>query len=807
MQRGRDRAERSGEIDFSLDNDEIVLKTAVQAIKILCRFGQRKDAEKAQEICRRMQGWLQEYLAQMPQRVSSFYENDSFFGYSVAPVIVSTSYHALGLNEAMWSRLTFEPAERSGYQTRAVELFQLALDSRWGNAEDLDIHFSWAIVLAEMRDMPAAIKVVKKAIAEPGMRSSASPTFINAAVHDDAEIARANAFVRERKLIPFWHLLALLLTAKSDLKTAFQSCDAAFEQFHDPEILFGQPKEHRSEHLNDKTERQRRGLVDLMERFEKDSVVQVKMTQLALIEQLEGSAIAVESSADLLALYARLFGDPRTETISLQPTRASLKPPKSAVGSIKQILRRTRSRSRVDPDRETRPSTRATTVTVAPTIQVTDEDGSLSRQSRTANRKSHPASSTEADGPSEKVLRPALMRRPSSKLRKRSSSLGRRSEDSSRPHSSMTASEPVPMMDSSGNLMNQSYGDDMRSMGSPPRPSTGTASVAGTDRMSASMDMSMSRSAPNFSHNKLPPASSSGFDFQLRPLGAKQPPQQKDLTPMAPQPRFPDLQQKRHKMSLLVEVWLFISGLYTRAALHEDARGACEEAFNLVQGLENEVAQESSSARAFAEKGWGMGKGVEELWGDVWAEVRILSSHDGYSANNQQRGELARAMKQPFDALAFFEKALAHFPDHSIAVVGLCEILLDIYAQKIPCELPEPSPIPPESAEASRLAKSERDVTGKVENGAVKPAAAAALDSPESLNRMAARDRAYQLLSTLTKLGSGWDNSEAWFALARAYEESGQVDKAKEVLWWCVELEDTRPLRRWGCAGGGGYVL
>ena len=74
-------------------------------------------------------------------------------------------------------------------------------------------------------------------------------------------------------------------------------------------------------------------------------------------------------------------------------------------------------------------------------------------------------------------------------------------------------------------------------------------------------------------------------------------------------------------------------------------------------------------------------------------------------------------------------------------------------------------------------------------------------------DRLAARDRAYGLLAGLTKLGSGWDNAEAWFALARAYEESGQVDKARDALWWCVELEDGRGVRRWGVVVGGGYVL
>lgn len=75
------------------------------------------------------------------------------------------------------------------------------------------------------------------------------------------------------------------------------------------------------------------------------------------------------------------------------------------------------------------------------------------------------------------------------------------------------------------------------------------------------------------------------------------------------------------------------------------------------------------------------------------------------------------------------------------------------------------------------------------------------------LDRLAARDRAYGLLNGLTKLGSGWNQSEAWFALARAYEESGQVDRAREVLWWCVELEDAKPVRDWKGVGVEGYVL
>lgn len=153
---------------------------------------------------------------------------------------------------------------------------------------------------------------------------------------------------------------------------------------------------------------------------------------------------------------------------------------------------------------------------------------------------------------------------------------------------------------------------------------------------------------------------------------------------------------------------------------------------------------------------------------------------------------------------------MAHFPDHPAAIISISGILLDIYSQKI-------SPEPPGETVSSTLGTSSptptrvsgntdvKDEQDDNEDESSKPASRG--DSPEALNRLAARDRAYKLLSTLTKLGSGWDNSEAWYMLARAYEESGQIEKAKEVLWWCVELEDGRPLRHWRSVGIGSFVL
>ncbi len=207
----------------------------------------------------------------------------------------------------------------------------------------------------------------------------------------------------------------------------------------------------------------------------------------------------------------------------------------------------------------------------------------------------------------------------------------------------------------------------------------------------------------------------------------------------------------------------------------------------------------------------------------------------------------------PYVALAHFEQALTHFHDHPSATVGLSNILLDIYTedllppQSIPnlvlpglsigpsvstintlnsastllaaqppliitpssTALPAPGPLGlPTSKPTITTAQPPQEVAVSPRGS---PSSSLKPSYKESttalLDRLAARDRAYGLLSALTKLGTGWSYSEAWFALARAYEEGDQQEKAKEVLWWCVELEEGRGVRDWGVVGSGGYVL
>jgi tetratricopeptide (TPR) repeat protein len=163
----------------------------------------------------------------------------------------------------------------------------------------------------------------------------------------------------------------------------------------------------------------------------------------------------------------------------------------------------------------------------------------------------------------------------------------------------------------------------------------------------------------------------------------------------------------------------------------------------------------------------------------------ITEKHD---TDIKQRAALATARFHPHEALACYEKALSHYPDHAAAIVGLSTILLDIHARLIPAELPLPNSIITSSTPVPTPTNPKTLPTDPT-------------PTVEVQTRLAARDRAYFLLQSLTKSGEGWDDSEAWSLLARAHEESGQLDRAREALWFLVELEDGRPLRPWGVVG------
>lgn len=212
-------------------------------------------------------------------------------------------------------------------------------------------------------------------------------------------------------------------------------------------------------------------------------------------------------------------------------------------------------------------------------------------------------------------------------------------------------------------------------------------------------------------------------------------------------------------------------------------------------------------------------------------------------------GYLAMAEGSPHVAAVQFENALTHSRDHPNAIVGLSNILMSIYTGDLlpPPSIPAltlPTPITPHSSldrttaypilsslhESSKylsnisnafqiprgLAVPEIDKVPLKNLSSEQFTNLSSICSHENnhkdqsitlLHRLGARDRAFGLLDTLTKTGVGWNHCEAWFSLARAYEESGQAEKAREVLWWCIELEEARGVRDWVVVSNYGYVL
>ncbi|TEA11216.1 putative cargo-transport protein ypp1 [Colletotrichum sidae] len=803
VRHGKARVDKTGHIEANLDDDGTVLETMSQCILAMCRYGGREAIEKARDIGNELEDWL----SRLPQLKNSI-ENEntvpeeeeevSIIHPKIKPHLIALSWQAIGLSQAHWSRITYDAASRTEIQTRAIRCLRKSLSPELGRTRDVRSLFALGLLLAERRDLTPAIEIVKTALIS------------NKSADEDYGLYHG-PYWQERSLVPLWHLLALLLSARQDFHMAVKACEGAFEQFRDTSVLFGRQDVHfKSEHLNDaeardeKVANERKGLVDDMDDTERESILEVKMTQLALVELLEGPDVAVNGSSELLSLFTRLFGNLETKP-TMQPPKTvdTMMPPKSSAGTLRSIRgsifgsQRARRASIAETEKTTtpsRPQTTQTSASIAPTIQVTQENGSPSEK-----RSSRRLSSLTRRGRSESGKRHSL--RNSSGGRKRAAST---SSAGTNPHVP-TVVDGEPYFTPGDELQQSEFPLGNR------QASTASSVSRGRSLHHLESYASQKSRSTNFSE-----ISASATYTISNPL---------------PLIHFSHEHERRQRNALLVKVWLMIAGFYRRAHMFEDSKGAISEAQKLVGILEAEVQRDTTGSLSLKGNGWAERKGVDELLGDVWAEL----------------GNLSLAKGAPYLARSDFESALTHFPDHPTAVVSLSNILLDIYTEKIlppsavpSLEVPEnisilslqtqdlPRIAVPQhglpsqplglgsSASGSGFSKTKLNhssTTASSIQSEEKPQSDEKLPAPykatsvPKIDRLASRDRAYGLLSSLTKLGSAWNNSEAWFALARAHEESGQVDKAKEVLWWCVELEEGTGVREWQCLGSGGYVL
>ena len=632
---GRSRNRRSDESEvIEVDDDEHYIRTLADAVGILCRFGGKEDAEKAREVEKHIQDWLD--IHAQPHEETAYGPlsdplPDSQERGDTASNI-SIAYRALGISRAHWARLTYEGDKRTLLQTEALSSFKKALNKQPPGMVDIDTLYATSLVAADMRNIPEAVKTLKIALSSPAelFASSTSSTFES---NTDAfgEVIRDGAlFNRERKLVPLWHLLALLLTTRGDYTSAAKSCEAVFKQFGDQTNLLGDERSIDSrQHVrkqgsitSEEKEHQPpvTSAVSIMNSFEKEKLLQVKVTQLALMETIEGPAAAVDGTDELFALYARLFGEPKIEGIRKLPqTVPDLRPGtaasgvRSIAGSIfgrSRLSHRGRDRPQSLPAQASRPSTARTVrqshrpgAQPTPVIQVTNEDGTAEER---VNESVHRGSQEVSPRHRQSGI---LKRRSGGSLRKRSGSV-----PGSRPIETVS----TKVHKSKG--MNANNDEDTV----PPLPETGRRSK---NESHTKAENGENFSRPTTSQSLRSAATNRKDDEHCDQVFKHQSGGSTDPSPYAinllHHPIFSTLQDSRQKCSLLIRLWLYVSGLYTRAGMLDDAKAAMNEAQKILEMFELEVAQTRSSSKAFAERGWGAGASVNELWADVWTEVSI----------------------------------------------------------------------------------------------------------------------------------------------------------------------------------------
>ena len=284
VDKAKARAEKTGKHELGFENNDTVIVTAAEAVRILCRYGDRDQGERAVEVGKTIRRWLDLDLPSSPDGANARSEDnrkaesqptDQPTKSKLQPETLSAAHRALGIGMVHWARLTYETDSRSQLQAEGLEDLQKA---QTFEENSIETSYALASLLVQIRDIQAAVQVIKRAIA--------NSTSVD---EDEDKDIIAEDYTKERRLVPMWHLLALCLTAQDDYEQAAKMCEAAFEQFGDLSVLFGEESHRISDDSDEKPpSRSPRGLIDQMEGFEKEVLIQVKMSQLTLIELMEG---------------------------------------------------------------------------------------------------------------------------------------------------------------------------------------------------------------------------------------------------------------------------------------------------------------------------------------------------------------------------------------------------------------------------------------------------------------------------------------------------------------------------------------
>ena len=656
---------------------------------------------------------------------------------SKMPQAVACAYHAVGLVKSRSAAVTLDTESRPELQESAIECFRSALKPEYGQKYRIRTLYLLSLILATTGDYEGSLASVKEAVSVGTNADIASRLQSEKSTFNDKTYySSLFSFSDTYYFLKSWAWLAVLMIQYEQYAAALASYEAAFAHYEDDTIT---PRGI-----------QRANFFSKLGLHEMKGLIELKMSQLSLTSLLEGPEQAINESKELFTLFRSLNLDAddqptthKTEVTSTEPVFPATRLSNPRKGLRASIFGAPKDR------RVSKLSAPGTASSSAGSVEP-PTDGSI----RVATLETNDTNTLLPQKPNHQ--RGFLGRYESRKLTKRSNKKADNlmSRNEGREFGNQLTEEVQRQLGSSST---QHSADQIGIAMTHDFPSAPSASATNPDKLRNPLAVQhpKSRDSKASPSHMRPLAASTTNDTTLA---------QTDVTSLInlPEPEYPRFLKARHVLAMLCRIWLFIAGLYREASMLTDAHTSVNSAKTLVEALEESIASgEGCTAENMARRGYGGLKSCEELWADVLSEEAVVLV----------------AKKDIKGAYAAFEAALNHHPEHADATIGLSELLLDSHSNAPE----EPFRAIPTLAAAP-------------ESGSI----AGPTPAPANSGRLGARDRAFGLLMAVTKSGEGWNDPRAWYALARAYEASGQGGKALKCHKWVLELErGARPSAAW----------
>lgn len=248
IQRAKDRIAK-GHVEKDFDDDKAILETAVEGIRVLC--GLVDDGRKGMELAERIEKWIEEWRVRSED-------------------VLAVVFRGIGIANATWARKTIDGETRPDIQNAAIKAFEKGLSY---DPFDIDAWYGLALVQVEVGDVSSAMESTKKGL-----------VILKYVADEESEEAWDGKGDHKRRAVPLLHLLALIMSATEEFEGARQACADVFEVLGEDMAVFR-----------------------AMGIGEKECVLEVRMTQIAIEEALDGAEVAVKMTDHLLDTYGRLF--------------------------------------------------------------------------------------------------------------------------------------------------------------------------------------------------------------------------------------------------------------------------------------------------------------------------------------------------------------------------------------------------------------------------------------------------------------------------------------------------------------------